>query len=529
MELENYLNQLGIINIKRIYRNLPVCKLIEHSVIKGEGMITSSGALDINTGKYTGRSPNDRFIVDHGNIHNEINWSNTNVGIDEDAFERLYARLLAYLENRELYIFDGFVGADKRYSMPVRFINELASQNLFVHQLFIRPNKNELENFYPDFTVICAPGFKASPVIDKTNSEAFVILNIEKKLIIIGGTMYCGEMKKSIFSVMNYILPKRGILSMHCSANIGRDNDVALFFGLSGTGKTTLSADPERRLIGDDEHGWSEDGVFNLEGGCYAKCINLSRENEPQIWNAIKFGTIVENVVVDSNGNEDYSDSRYTENTRAAYPVDYISGAVLEGVGGHPKTILFLTADAFGVLPPIAKLSKEQAMYHFISGYTSKVAGTERGIKEPQATFSACFGEPFMLLNPLYYANMLGEKIEKHNVNVYLVNTGWIGGPYGIGSRIKLSYTRAMVAAAINGELENVEYEEHPIFKMNIPRQCSGVPSEILNPVNTWADKNSYYKSASELAAKFNSNFEKFRNISRDLNDSALKAYMCLI
>lgn len=433
MEIEKQLNELGLINLKNIYKNLSVCKLVEHSIIKGEGNITSSGALNINTGKYTGRSPKDRYIVDQEEIHNDINWGSVNIPISESQFESLYSKLKAYFQNRDIYIFDGFVGADRRYSMSVRFINELASQSLFVNQLFIRPTQSELEKFSPDFTVICAPNFKADPKTDKINSEAFVIINLERKMIIIGGTMYCGELKKSIFSVMNYFMPKYGILSMHCSANVGKNDDVALFFGLSGTGKTTLSADSERRLIGDDEHGWSEDGIFNFEGGCYAKCINLSKENEPQIFNAIRFGTLLENVVFDCNGKVDYSDSRYTENTRAAYPIDYIDNCVKEGTGGHPKTILFLTADAFGVLPPISKLNKHQAMYHFISGYTSKIAGTERGIKEPIATFSACYGEPFMLLNPLYYAKMLGEKIERYNVNVYLVNTGWIKGPYGVG------------------------------------------------------------------------------------------------
>ncbi|SKA83746.1 phosphoenolpyruvate carboxykinase (ATP) [Caloramator quimbayensis] len=510
MEIEKELNNLGLINFKNVYRNLSVCKLVENSILRGEGNLTLSGALNINTGKYTGRSPKDRYIVDSKEIHNDINWGDTNIAISEENFERLYARLLAYFQNKDIYVFDGFVGADKRYSMSVRFINELSSQNLFVHQLFIRPTKKQLEDFYPDFTVICAPGFKANPETDGTNSEAFVIINIERKLIIIGGTMYCGELKKSIFSVMNYFMPKYGILSMHCSANIGKENDTALFFGLSGTGKTTLSADPERRLIGDDEHGWSEDGIFNFEGGCYAKCINLSKENEPQIWNAIRFGTLIENVVIDGEGREDYADSKYTENTRAAYPIEYIPNAATEGIGSHPKTILFLTADAFGVLPPISKLSKEQAMYHFVSGYTSKIAGTERGIKEPVATFSACYGEPFMLLNPLFYAKMLGEKIEKYNVNVYLVNTGWIKGPYGVGERISLSYTRSMVRAAITGELDNAEYELHPIFNVLMPKKCSNVPEEILNQVNTWNDKQKYYDTAYKLLEKFNNNYKKF-------------------
>lgn len=520
MDLKDFLENLGFVGVKNIYRNLSVNKLVEHAIINGEGRLTSSGAFNINTGKYTGRSPEDRFIVDHPDIHDDINWGKINVPVSQENFERIYERLLAYLENKNLYIFDGFVGADRRYSMSVRFINELAAQNLFVHQLFIRPKEGELNSFEPEFTVIAAPGFKANTSIDKTNSEAFVIINIKKRMIIIGGTCYSGEIKKSVFSVMNYILPKKGILPMHCSANVGEEGDVALFFGLSGTGKTTLSADPNRRLIGDDEHGWSNDGIFNLEGGCYAKCINLSKESEPQIWNAIKFGTLLENVVCDDNGYEDYGDARYTENIRAGYPVDYIPNAVLEGVGREPNTIIFLAADAFGVLPPIAKLTREQAMYHFMSGYTSKLAGTERGIKEPQVTFSACFGEPFMPLDPVLYAKMLGEKIDRSDVSVYLVNTGWLGGPYGVGKRIELSYTRAMVTAAINGQLKDVAYEKHPVFNVLIPKSCPLVPDEILNPVSTWKDRNLYFKKANELAIKFNKNFEKFKNVSDNIKSA---------
>lgn len=521
MLIKEYLNSLGFKGVKNIYKNLAVSELVERAVLNGEGKLTSCGALNVNTGKYTGRSPEDRFIVDQRSIHNDINWGKINVPIGQENFDVIYKKLIEYFQNKDLYIFDGFAGADKRYSMKVRFINELACQNLFVHQLFIRPTEEELINFSPEFTLICAPGFKADPVVDKINSEAFVIINFEQKMVIIGGTMYSGEMKKSIFSVLNYILPQKGVLPMHCSANIGPEGDTALFFGLSGTGKTTLSADPNRRLIGDDEHGWSDDGIFNFEGGCYAKCINLSKENEPQIWNAIKFGTMLENVVVDKNGYVDYCDDRFTENTRAAYPVDYIPGAVLEGIGSRPKTILFLTADAFGVLPPISKLTKEQAMYHFMSGYTSKLAGTERGIKEPQATFSACFGAPFMPMNPSFYAKMLGDKIESADVDVYLVNTGWAGGPYGVGKRMKLSYTRAMVTAAINGELKYVEYVEHPIFKLMMPVTCQGVPSEILNPINTWENKDEYRKCALELANKFKENFSKFKDVPENIQEVA--------
>jgi phosphoenolpyruvate carboxykinase (ATP) len=521
MKLQSFLFGLGFVGENKIYRNIEQCRLVEHALKRGEAQLTAAGALSLNTGKYTGRSPRDRFIVDSRETHDYINWGETNLPIGEEEFECIYARLLAYLKEKDLYIFDGFAGADRRYTIPIRFINEMAVQNLFVHNLFIRPAKEELEGYEPEVTVICAPGFKANPSIDKTNSEAFVILNIEKKIVIIGGTMYCGEMKKSIFTLMNYFLPQKGILPMHCSANVGRGGDTALFFGLSGTGKTTLSADPERRLIGDDEHGWSEEGIFNFEGGCYAKCINLSKESEPQIWNAIRFGTVLENVAVDEDGQIDFTSSRFTENTRAGYPIDFIPGAVMEGTGGHPRTILFLTADAFGVLPPISKLTRDQAMYHFMSGYTSKLAGTERGVREPQATFSSCFGEPFMPVSPSIYAEMLGENIDKHGASVYLINTGWIGGSYGTGSRMKLSFTRTMVSAAIKGELKDAEYEEHPIFKLLMPTKIEGIPDEILNPINTWMDKDSYFRTANELADKFNRNFEKFKSVPQNIKNAA--------
>lgn len=516
MELQSYLQKIGIINPKNIFYNLSVGKLVEHALLKNEGVLSETGAITITTGEYTGRSPEDRFIVDTENVHDFIYWGKVNKPISVEVFNKIYGRLMAYLENRDIYIFDGYAGADERFGLKVRFINEMAVQNLFVHQLFIR--RNDLKDFEPDFTVIAVPNFKAQPMIDGTNSEAFVIINFEKRMIIIGGTKYCGEIKKSVFSVLNYILPQKNVLPMHCSANVGRDGDVALFFGLSGTGKTTLSADGNRFLIGDDEHGWSSEGVFNFEGGCYAKCIGLEKEKEPQIYNAIKFGTVLENVVLDENRIPDYKDASLTENTRAGYPIEYIDNALLEGKAGHPKTIIFLTADAFGVLPPISKLTKEQAMYHFMSGYTSKLAGTERGIKEPKATFSACFGEPFMPLSPLKYAKMLGEKIEEHNVRVFLVNTGWIGGPYGIGHRINLKYTRRMVEAAINGELDNVKYEVHPIFNLNMPTFIDGVPSEILNPINTWNNKEEYIKSAEDLARRFDENFKRFDGNSEIFN-----------
>ena len=439
-ELKEYVESLGIIAPKAVYRNLTPAQLTEKALQRGEGKLSSTGALVVTTGKYTGRSPNDRFVVDTPAIHDDIDWGKVNVPISEDKFNAILGKMTAYLQDREIFVFDGFAGADETYHLPVRVVNELASQNLFIHQLLVRPTAEQLDSFVPGFTVIAAPGFKCVPEIDGVNSEAAIIINFEKKMVIIAGSRYAGEIKKSVFSVMNYLLPKRGVLPMHCSANVGHDGDSALFFGLSGTGKTTLSADPNRKLIGDDEHGWSDKGVFNFEGGCYAKCINLSEENEPQIWNAIKFGALVENVVMDDETREfDFNDGSLTENTRVGYPVTYIPNCVEAGVGGQPKTVVFLTADAFGVIPPISKLSKNAAMYHFVSGYTSKLAGTERGITEPVTTFSTLFGAPFMPLRPSLYAEMLGERIDKYEANVYLVNTGWCGHKAGDGKRMSLN------------------------------------------------------------------------------------------
>ncbi|MGE5654448.1 MAG: phosphoenolpyruvate carboxykinase (ATP) [Bacillota bacterium] len=502
---------LGIHHHGPIHRNLTASRLVEKALANGEGQLTSSGALSVVTGKYTGRSPQDKFIVDTPAVHDQIAWGSVNRPINADRFERLWARMTAYLQQKELYIFDGYAGADHEHRLAIRVVNELAWQNLFVRQLFVRPTAEELAAHQPEFTVVCAPGFKAVPEVDGTNSEAFIIVHFERRMIIIGGTHYAGEMKKSIFSVMNYILPQKGILPMHCSANVGEAGDVALFFGLSGTGKTTLSADPERRLIGDDEHGWTDEGVFNFEGGCYAKCINLSHEHEPQIWDAIRFGSVLENVKVDpQTGEIDFASEELTENTRAAYPVDYIPGAVLPSVGGQPKTIFFLTADAFGVLPPIARLTKEQAMYYFLSGYTSKLAGTERGIVSPQATFSTCFGEPFLPLDPVVYAELLGQKTEENGVRVFLLNTGWTGGGYGVGKRMSIKHTRAMVSAALKGDLDKVEYVTDPIFGLPIPTSCPNVPAEVLNPRNTWSDKEAYDRQAKDLAARFKQNYTKF-------------------
>lgn len=510
--------ELGIGGSGTVYRNLTAPQLVEKALKNGEGILSSTGALVVNTGKYTGRSPDDKYIVDCPSVHDDIAWGNVNRPMRKENFDIIKSKMLAYLQNRELYIFDGFAGADKKYSKSFRIINELASQNLFIKNLLVEPTDEELNSFAPEFTIIAAPGFKCIPEIDNTNSEACIAVDYEQKTVLIAGSQYSGEIKKSVFSVMNYVLPKNGVLSMHCSANIGKEGDTAIFFGLSGTGKTTLSADPARRLIGDDEHGWSDDGIFNIEGGCYAKCIDLTEENEPEIYRAIKFGTLLENVVIDpETGEPDYSNGTLTENTRAGYPVCYIPNAEISGKGEQPKTVVFLTADAFGVLPPVSRLDNDMAMFHFVSGYTSKLAGTERGITEPQTTFSTCFGAPFLPLEPSVYAKMLGERIEKNNSRVFLINTGWSGGPYGVGSRIKLKYTRAMVAAAISGELDNVEYKLDDIFNVYIPQSCPNIPEEMLNPVNTWNDKVAYEKTAKELAGKFNENFKKYAHMPENI------------
>ena len=508
----------------KIYRNLSVEKLVETSVQKNEGFVTSTGSLSVKTGKYTGRSPQDRYIIYDELTHNTIDWGKINKQFPAEKFEKIFQKMKKSVEGQELFVFDGFIGAESESRLPVRVINDHAWQNLFVRQLFIRPSAAELESHEPEFTVMCINDFEAMPEIDGTESNTFILINFSKKLVLIGSTNYAGEMKKSIFSVMNFILPAKGVFPMHCSANIGKNNDTVLFFGLSGTGKTSLSADPERMLIGDDEHGWSDRGIFNFEGGCYAKCINLKEENEPQIWNAIKSGAVLENVVVDKESlRPDFDDNSITENTRAAYPLDYIPGAIIPSVGGNPKVIIFLTADALGVLPPVSKLTKEAAMFHFLSGYTSKLAGTERGIKEPKATFSACFAAPFMPRRASVYAKMLGERIAKHNTVVYLINTGWSGGPYGVGKRINIKYSRAMVTAALTGSLDIVKYTHNEIFNLDIPTECSGVPSEILDPRNTWIDKDVYDLSAKKLAQMFVDNFKKFENISDEIRSAGPK------
>ena len=517
--------ELGIAGNGKVYRNLSIPALVEKALARGEGRLSDTGALVVETGKYTGRSPDDKFIVDTASVHDEIAWGKINRPIAEDKYNAIKAKMLAYLQNKELYVFDGFAGADPKYTQRFRIVNELASQNLFIHQLLIRPNAEQLEDFAPDYTVIAAPGFKCIPEVDGVHSEAAILLNYETHEVLIAGSQYSGEIKKSVFSVMNYVLPKKGILSMHCSANIGDSGDSAVFFGLSGTGKTTLSADPARKLIGDDEHGWSADGVFNIEGGCYAKCIGLEEEREPEIFRAIKFGSLLENVIVDENGKPDYADGSLTENTRAGYPIEYIPNAAIPGVGGQPKTIIFLTADAFGVIPPISKLDNDMAMYHFVSGYTSKLAGTERGITKPVTTFSTLFGAPFFPLNPSVYATMLGKKLEETGASVFLVNTGWCGGHAGDVPRMKLKYTRAMVTAALAGELDNVEYVRDPIFNVNIPKTCPNVPAEILDPRNVWTDKKAYEETAKELAAKFEENFSsKYPDMPANIANAGPKA-----
>lgn len=521
------LNKYNITKVKNIYRNLCSAVLIEHALKTEPCRLMASGALLVETGKYTGRSPKDRFIVDEQGVSDKIAWGKENVKISENSFNKVLDKAINYLNSKErLYVFDGFAGADPKYSLAIRVINEFASQNLFMHNMLIRPTEEQLKNFEESFTVISAPGLKLDPKECGVNSEAAIIISFNKKIVLIVGSKYAGEMKKSVFSVMNYILPLNGVLGMHCSANMALDGsgDTALFFGLSGTGKTTLSADPNRGLIGDDEHGWSDSGIFNIEGGCYAKCINLSKEGEPEIYNAIKFGSVVENVIVDDNTREpNYADKTLTENTRVSYPIDYIPNKVVPGIGKHPRTIVFLSADAFGVLPPVAKLTKEQAMYYFVSGYTSKVAGTERGIVDPVCTFSTCFGSPFLPLSSKVYASMLGKKIEQFGTDVYLINTGWVGGQYGVGSRMSLKATRAIVTAAVSGNLAKAKYKTEPFFGLNIPLSCEGVDSQVLDPRNMWKDKAEYDKTAAKLASLFNENFAKYDDMPAEIVNAGPK------
>jgi phosphoenolpyruvate carboxykinase (ATP) len=499
------------IETDRVRWNLPVGALYEEAVRRHEGLIAAEGPLSCRTGHHTGRSPNDKFIVCEPSSEANIAWGAVNRPMSPEHFDALHRDIVASLKGKELFVLDCFAGADPAYRLPVRVINEYAWHNLFCRNLFIN-DAAAAESSDPAFTIIDAPNFKADPRRHGTRSDVVIALNFAKRLVLIGGTSYAGEMKKSIFSVLNYLLPLQGVLSMHCSANIGETGDVALFFGLSGTGKTTLSSDPHRMLIGDDEHGWSERGVFNFEGGCYAKTIRLSAEAEPQIYATTRrFGTVLENVVVDPETRAlDLDDDRYTENTRAAYPISFIDNAVPGGQGAHPRNVIMLTADAFGVLPPIARLTREGAMYHFLSGYTAKVAGTEKGVTEPKATFSTCFAAPFLPLSPSRYAQMLGEKIARHDARVWLVNTGWTGGPFGTGRRMKIAYTRAMVRAALSGALDHVQYERDPIFHLDVPANCPDVPADVLKPRNTWADPAAYDAQADRLAKMFAENFKTF-------------------
>lgn len=498
-----------------VHRNLSVAALVEESLRRGESGLSSTGALKATTGKYTGRSPKDKFLVDDAGTHDFVDWGKTNQPLAPDRFDAIRREMMAFAQGRELFVFEGFGGADPDYRLPIRIITQYAWHSLFAHQLFVRPTPEELEGFEAQFTLLDLPDFQADPVRDGVNSETVIALDLTRRLGLIGGTQYAGEIKKSVFTVLNYLLPQRDVFPMHCSANVGPDGGTALFFGLSGTGKTTLSADPERRLIGDDEHGWSQSGVFNFEGGCYAKCVRLSKSGEPEIWDAIRFGTVLENVVLDPiTRAADYDDISLTENTRAAYPLDFIPGALARGVGGHPKTILFLTADAFGVLPPVARLTRAQALYHFLSGYTSKLAGTERGVTAPEPNFSACFGAPFWPLPPLRYAEMLGSRLDEHSATCYLVNTGWSGGPYGVGQRMDLAQTRAIVHAALRGDLKEAPTVVDPVFGLHVPLHVAGVPDEVLQPRATWADSQEYDDAAAALAARFHANFKRFPEVS---------------
>ncbi len=507
--LENH----GLRNLRSIFWNLTPSALIEKVILFNEAELSNSGAVVVSTGKHTGRSPNDKYIVRVKECEGEIWWGKTNQPLQPEKFNQLLHKARAYLQGKDVFVQDLYAGADPAYRVPIRLITEKAWAALFAHNLFIRVSPEKAVHHRPQYTVFHCPDLQADPLEDSTHSSTIIALDLARKIVLIAGTSYAGEIKKSIFSALNYHLPSKQVLPMHCSANVGKNGDVALFFGLSGTGKTTLSSDPDRRLIGDDEHGWSEHGVFNFEGGCYAKMIHLRPDLEPLIWSAVhRYGSVLENVTCNPDSRElDFDDDHRTENTRGAYPLDYIPNHVPEGYAGHPANIFFLTADAFGILPPISRLDADQAMYYFLSGYTSKLAGTETGLgAEPQATFSTCFGAPFLPLHPKVYANLLGQKIAHHKTRIWLVNTGWTGGPYGIGHRMKLPYTRAMICAALNGALEQVEFHREPFFNLDIPSACPGVPNEILDPQSTWPDKTAYQKHALELMEQFERNFEQF-------------------
>ena len=509
----------GLHNVDCVHWNCGTSALFEEALRRHEGLLSANGALVTKTGEYTGRSPKDKFIVDEPSCHDDIWWGNINQPISEEHFDVLHERMVAYFQNRDVFVQDCYAGADPEYRLPVRVVTESAWHNLFARYMFINPEPADLKNFEPGFTVLQAPNLHSSPETDGTNSEVFVVVNFARKMILVGGSHYTGEIKKSIFSIMNYLLPARGVMPMHCSANFGPGGDAAIFFGLSGTGKTTLSAVSDRSLIGDDEHGWSDNGIFNFEGGCYAKAIRLSAEAEPEIYAACHtYGTILENVVIDGDSRMlDLDDESLTENSRASYPLDIIPNASRTGMTGHPENIIMLTADAFGVMPPISRMTAEQAMYHFLSGYTAKVAGTERGMgSEPEATFSTCFGAAFMPRHPTEYAKLLGERIAKHGAKCWLVNTGWTGGAFGTGERMKIAYTRAMVKAALDGRLAEVATTPDPNFGLSVPNTCPDVPGDVLNPKNTWSDKKAYDETARELARRFEANFTEYESAVDD-------------
>jgi len=501
-------NPIDLETAKEVFYNLSAAELVEHAIRHGEGELASNGAITALTGKYTGRTPKDKFIVKDSFTEDKIWWEG-NSAMTPQTFAELQKKAGKFIEGKRLYVVDTYGGADPTHRIKARFIVQKAWHALFIKQLLIRPTPAELKDYQPDWVVVDVCEMITSAAEDGVRSDATIALNFSDKRVLIAGTQYAGEMKKTVFTIMNFILPLKGVMGMHCSANIGDKGDVALFFGLSGTGKTTLSADPERKLIGDDEHGWSDDGVFNVEGGCYAKCIRLSKAGEPQIWNAIRFGSVLENVILNEQRVPDYDSQKLTENTRCAYPVEYIENAAHPSVGTHPSNVIFLTADAFGVLPPVSRLTNEQAMFHFLNGYTAKVAGTEAGVTEPTATFSTCFGAPFLPLPPKAYADLLGEKIERHKARVWLINTGWSGGPAGVCPRIKLEHTRAIVRALLDGDLDNVAFETDPVFGLEIPRVCPGVPPEVLNPRHAWADKEAYDKQALKLRVMFEQNYRK--------------------
>ena len=510
------LDNHGLRNLNMEYWTLSTATLVERIVSRREGVLAHEGAVIVRTGNHTGRASNDKFIVQTGDATEKVNWSKINKPLSPQHFERLYLRMTAYFQGRDIFVQDTTVVAHPQYRLPIRVVTETAWHSLFARNLFLRIKPEELPQHVPEFTILHAPGFRASPEIDGTNSDIFIILNFERRMVLIGGTSYAGEIKKSVFTMLNYLMPQIGVLPMHCAANVGSNNDVALLFGLSGTGKTTLVSDPNRRMIGDDEHGWGEDGIFNFEGGCYAKTIRLHQVWEPMIWTATRhFGCILENVLIDTYDRRvNFDDSSFTENTRAAYPIGFTPNTEPSGRAGHPGTVFFLTADAFGVLPPIARLTPAQAMYHFLSGYTAKLAGTEKGVgSEPQVTFSSCFGAPFLPLHPRVYADMLGDKLHQHNAQVWLVNTGWTGGPYGVGKRIDLPFTRAMVTAALRGELEGVPMRTDPYFGLAVPESCPGVPSEVLDPRQTWPNSQEYDAQASALVQKFKDNFTQFSGV----------------